>query len=41
MWKSFCQKILRLKMFLQKLRHHVVEAEAVEAKAFRVEAEAI
>ena len=34
--KSFCQKILRSKNFKQKLRHQVMEAEAL-----KVEAEAI
>ena len=34
--KNFCQEILRSKNFKQKLRHQVVEAEAL-----RVEAEAI
>ena len=35
--KNFCQELLRPKNFRQKLRHQVVEAEAlrVEAEAFQ------
>ena len=39
--KNFCQNLLKLKNFKQKLRLQMVEAEAVEAEAPRVEAEAI
>ena len=38
---KFCQKILKLKNFKHKLCHKVVEAEMVEVKELRVEAEAI
>ena len=38
--KNFCQKILKSKNFKQKLLLQVVEEEAAEARALRVEAEA-
>ena len=41
--KTFCQKILRSKIFKQTLRHEAVEAEEMESEAepLRVEAGAI
>ena len=39
--KKLCQKNSRSKNFKKKLRHQVVEAEAVEEEALRVKPEAI
>ena len=41
MWEKFLSKNLMIKNFKQKLCHQVVEVEAVEAEALRVEVEAI
>ena len=41
MWEKFLSENLKIKNFRQKLCHQVVEVEAVETEALRMEVEAI